>query len=249
MVRASRSCGQGCPRSIDAFLELIEVFSMKGIKLNKYFLISLFVFLVIGVPTLSPTTIANIDSEVNQQPDASTSLSRGRSLLKQGHADQALPLLQAALSSFTQSNDARGIAAAEDALGDLYLIQGQYRVALDHYKSAYQSFTVAAGKDQTNSTAANSVANRAGSTASAATQTAESTLDNGFNANLMLAKIGDTNYRVWQMSEGSTAYFMLYGKKTERAGAQVTRRFGGLSGIVGSISTGRVDVATPTRSA
>src|SRR6185437_12346881 len=98
------------------------------------------------------------------QTDASTSLSRGRSLLKQGHADQALPLLQSALSSFTQANDARGIAAAEDALGDLYLVQGQYKVALEHYQKAYQSFTVAAGKDQTNATAANSVASRAGST-------------------------------------------------------------------------------------
>src|SRR5438874_8978594 len=186
---------------------------------------------------------------VAPQTDASTSLSRGRSLLKQGHADQALPLLQSALSSFTQSKDARGIAAAEDALGDLYLVQGQYKVALEHYKSAYQSFTVAAGKDQTNATAANSVANRAGSTASAATQTAESTLDNGFNANLMLAKIGDTNYRLGQMSEASTAYFMMNVKKPESAAAKVGRRFGGLGGIVGSISTGRIDVATPTSSA
>src|SRR5438874_7275538 len=186
---------------------------------------------------------------VAPQTDASTSLSRGRSLLKQGHADQALPLLQSALSSFTQSNDARGIAAAEDALGDLYLIQGQYKVALDHYRSAYQSFVMASGKDQTGASAANTVASRAGSTASAATQTAESTLDNGFNANLMLAKIGDTNYRLGQMSEASTAYFMMNVKKPESAAAKVGRRFGGLGGIVGSISTGRIDVATPTSSA
>src|SRR5256714_1510642 len=224
---------------------------MTGKRLNKYFAVTGLVVLVVAVVcSLSPITTANnFENVESPQTDASTSLSRGRSLLKQGHADQALPLLQSALSSFTQSNDARGIAAAEDALGDLYLIQGQYRVALDHYKSAYQSFTVAAGKDQTNSTAANSVASRAGSTASAATQTAESTLDNGFNANLMLAKIGDTNYRLRQMSEASTAYFMMNVKKPETAGAKVTRRFGGPSGIGGSISRGRVDVATPTRSA
>jgi CHAT domain-containing protein len=183
------------------------------------------------------------------QTDASTALSRGRSLLKQGHADQALPLLQSALSSFTQSNDARGIAAAEDSLGDLYLVQGQYKVALEHYQKSYQSFTVAAGKDQTNTSAANSVASRAGSTASAATETAASTLDNSFNANLMLAKIGDTNYRLGQMSEAGTAYFMMNVKKPESAAAKVGRRFGGLGGIVGSISTGRVDVSTPTSSA
>src|SRR5438067_2142076 len=224
---------------------------MKAIRILKYFLPAAAAIVAIIAP-LRPSVGAHYSTETfsaEPQNDPSTSLSRGRSLLKQGHADQALPMLESALNSFTQTNNARGIAAAEDALGDLYMIQGQNRAALDHYRSAYQSFTVAAGKDQTNATAANSVANRAGSTASAATQTAESTLDNGFNANLMLAKIGDTNYRLRQMSEASTAYFMMNVKKPESAGAKVTRRFGGLSGIVGSISTGRVDVATPTSSA
>jgi CHAT domain-containing protein len=224
---------------------------MKSKKLNVYFPITaMLVFAVVAVSSLSQIATANNFKNLEApQTDASTSLSRGRSLLKQGHADQALSLLQSALSSFTQSNDARGIAAAEDALGDLYLIQGQYKVALEHYRSAYQSFTVAAGKDQTNATAANSVASRAGSTASAATQTAESTLDNGFNANLMLAKIGDTNYRLGQMSEASTAYFMMNVKKPESAAAKVTRRLGGLGGIVGGITTGRVSVEAPTSSA
>src|SRR3954466_2083405 len=67
------------------------------------------------------------------QSNPSESLSRGRAFLKQGHADQALPLLQSALTGFTQTNNPRGIAAAEDALGDLYMVQGQYKVALDHY--------------------------------------------------------------------------------------------------------------------
>src|ERR1051326_2919415 len=209
-----------------------------------------FVILILSVGLcLHQSSPAGANSAVTLQTDASTSLAHGRSLLKQGHADQALPLLQSALSSFTQSSDARGIAAAEDALGDLYLVQGQYKVALEHYRSAYQSFTVAAAKDQTNTTAANSVASRAGSTASAATETAASTLDNSFNANLMLAKIGDTNYRLGQMSEAGAAYFMMNVKKPESAAAKVGRRFGGLSGIVGSISTGRVDVSTPTSSA
>src|SRR5205814_624316 len=150
-------------------------------------------------PTHS-TAARHFDNPTAPQTDPSASLSRGRALLKQGHADQALPMLESALNAFTQTNNGRGIAAAEDALGDLYMIQGQYKVALDHYRSAYQSFVVASGKDQTGASAANSVASRAGSTASAATETAASTLDNGFNANLMLAKIGDTNYRLRQMS-------------------------------------------------
>ncbi len=184
------------------------------------------------------------------QTDSSTSLSRGRALLKQGHADQALPLLQSALTAFTQANNARGVAAAEDALGDLYMVQGQYKVALDHYQNAYKSFVVASGKDQTSAAGANTAAGLTGSgTASAATQTATSTMDNGFNANLMLAKIGDTNYRLGQMSEASTAYFMMNVKKPESAAAKATRRLGGLGGIGGILSTGRPSVEVPTTAA
>jgi len=131
-----------------------------------------------------------------QQTDPATALSRGRAMLKQGHADQALGYLETALNLYTQTNNSRGIAASEDGLGDLYMIQGQYKVALDHYQKAYQAFVVGRGQDEKSQAAAGTAANLAGnSTASAATQTAASTLDNGFNANLMLAKIGDTNYR------------------------------------------------------
>src|SRR5689334_2747242 len=82
--------------------------------------------------SLSPATAANYSGRAAaQQNDPSTSLSKGRQLLKQGHADQALPLLETALTGFTSANNERGMAAAQDALGDLYMIQGQYKVALD----------------------------------------------------------------------------------------------------------------------
>src|SRR5262245_10203055 len=182
--------------------------------------------------------------------DASSALSRGRTLLKQGHADQALPLLQSALTGFTQANNARGMAAAEDALGDLYLVQGQYQVALDHYQKAYKSFGVASGNDRTSAAGANSAAGLTGSnTAEAATQAAASTLDNGFNANLMLAKIGDTNYRLGRMSEASSSYFMMTVKKPESAAAKTTRRLGGLGSIGGLMSGGRPSVEAPASGA
>src|SRR5437588_10492736 len=122
---------------------------MKATHFYKYFAPTALLIALILLGSFHLRSARAALSEPGLQTNPLTSLSRGRSLLKQGHADQALPLLQSALSSFTQSHDARGIAAAEDALGDLYLIQGQYKVALEHYKSAYQSFTVAAGKDQT----------------------------------------------------------------------------------------------------
>jgi CHAT domain-containing protein/tetratricopeptide (TPR) repeat protein len=182
-----------------------------------------------------------------QQSDPNSALSRGRTLLKQGHADQALGYLESALNLFTQTNNRRGMAAAQDALGDLYLIQGQYKVALDHYQKAYEAFSSASSKDQTDQAAANSVASRAGSTAAAATETAGSAAaNNSFNANLMLAKIGDTNYRLGQLSEASRAYFMMNVKKPESAAAKATRRFGGLGAIGGIMSTGRPSVEVPT---
>lgn len=185
-----------------------------------------------------------------QQSDADTALSRGRALLKQGRADQALGYLESALNLFTQSNNRRGIAASEDGLGDLYMIQGQYKVALEHYQKAYQAFVAARGKDETTQATANTVASRAGTTAGAATETAGSAAaDNGFNANLMLAKIGDTYYRLGQMSDAGTAYSLMNVKKPESAAAKASRRFGGLGGIVGSISTGRVEVGAPTSAA
>ena len=185
-----------------------------------------------------------------QQADPGSALSQGRTLLKQGHADQALGYLETALKLYSQSNSQRGIAAAQDGLGDLYMIQGQYNVALDHYQKAYQAFVAASGSDATNQAAANTVANRAGATAAAATETAGSAAaDNGFNANLMLAKIGDTNYRLGRMSEAGTAYALMTVKKPESAAAKTTRRFGGLGAIGGIMSTGRVSVEAPTSAA
>ncbi len=223
---------------------------MNSIKLTKYFVIAGMLLAVTVVSLLSTATANSVDNGTVPQTDPSTSLSRGRALLKQGHADQALPLLESALNGFSSTSNARGIAAAQDALGDLYMIQGQYKVALEHYQKAYQSFVVASGKDQTSANVASNVASRAGSTASAATETAATAnLDNGFNANLMLAKIGDTNYRMGQMSEASTAYFQMTVRKPESAAAKTTRRLGGLGGIAGIMSTGKPSVEVPTSSA
>ena len=168
-------------------------------------------------------------------------------MLRQGHADQALGNLETALNLYTQTNNSRGIAAAEDALGDLYMIQGQYKVALDHFQKAYQAFVVARGQDDKTSSAANSVAGRAGGTASAATETATSTADNGFNANLMLAKIGDTNYRLGQIQEASMAYLTMTVKKPETM-AQKTKSRLGFPSVISSITSGRPSVSAPTAS-
>src|SRR5258706_8572595 len=127
------------------------------------------------------------------------------------------------------------------------MIQGQYKVALDHYQKAYQAFVVARGQDEKSGTAANTLAGRGGSTASAAAETATSLSDNGFNANVKVAKIGDTNYRLGLMSEASFAYLMMSAKKPETMAQKTKSRFG-LPSIISSIPTGRPSVSAPTTS-
>src|SRR6185437_13395951 len=224
-------------------------------KFYKYFAPTALIFLLLAIGFSFSNSVSagrehgDASTIFQQQGDPSAALSRGRTLLKQGHADQAIGYLQTALDLYTQAKNQRGMAAAHDALGDLYLVQGQYKIALDHYQKAYDAFDAAAGTDQKTETAANTVASRAGSTAAAATETAASTADNGFNANLMLAKIGDTNLRLGQFSDAGSAYARMSVKKPESAVAKTGRRFGGIGGIIGSISTGKPDIGAPTSAA
>jgi CHAT domain-containing protein/tetratricopeptide (TPR) repeat protein len=75
-----------------------------------------------------------------QADQAKASLEQGRKLLKRGQAAEALGLLEQARKGFEAAGDQKGMAVAEDALGDLYNRQGQYSVALDHYQKARSAY-------------------------------------------------------------------------------------------------------------
>src|SRR6185295_7051660 len=75
-----------------------------------------------------------------QTDNASAALHEGRRLLKRGRADQALVQLRNALNLYTAAKNSSGVAAAHNELGDLYLRQGQYQVALDNYQKALDGF-------------------------------------------------------------------------------------------------------------
>ncbi len=77
------------------------------------------------------------------QSEAKAAFKQGKTLLKRGNAEQALGQLERALKLYTSANDAKGIAASRDALGDLYSRQGQYNVALMQYQKANESFAAA----------------------------------------------------------------------------------------------------------
>lgn len=172
------------------------------------------------VPTVLPTVA------VQQADQAGTALQEGRRLLKRGQADQALGQLQNALNLYTASNNRKGIAAAHNELGDLYLRQGQDKTALDHYENAYSAITGALSQEQKEAAAAGNAARMVDSKAALATETAASASDTSFNANLLLAKIGDTNYRLGQMAAASAAYGRMNPKKPESAAKKAGGMFG-----------------------
>lgn len=189
-----------------------------------------FIALFLGGALLAaPVTLpARANTAVVQQSDqAGSALREGRRLLKRGHADQALVQLRNALNLYTSAKNKSGIAATHNELGDLYLRQGQYQVALDNYQKALDGFMALDPK----------------------TEVIEATAglaDDKYNANLMLAKIGDVNYRLGRIGDAQAAYGRMVVKKPEGAASKVGRRFGGLSAIAGGISTGRVSVEAPT---
>ena len=180
---------------------------------------------VLGAPLTLP---ARANTPVVQQADqAGAALREGRRLLKRGRADQALIQLRTALNLYTTAKNNSGIAATHNELGDLYLRQGQYQVALDNYQKALDGFLAFDAKK-------------------AAADAVVGLGDDKYNANLMLAKIGDVNFRLGKTAESRAAYDRMVVKKPEGAASKVGRRFGGLSAIAGGITTGRVSVEAPT---
>ncbi|HKV33105.1 MAG TPA: CHAT domain-containing protein [Pyrinomonadaceae bacterium] len=177
-------------------------------------------------PVTSLASASTAAAYVQQTDSAGAALREGRRLLKRGRADQALIQLRNALNLYTAAKKNSGIAAAHNELGDLYLRQGQYTVALENYQKALDGFLAVDQKDVVGA--------------------AVGLGDDKFNANLMLAKIGDVNFRLGKDAEARAAYGRMVVQKPEGAAQKVGRRFGGLGAITSGIQTGRVSVAAPT---
>ncbi|HEY0099086.1 MAG TPA: CHAT domain-containing tetratricopeptide repeat protein [Pyrinomonadaceae bacterium] len=165
-------------------------------------------------------------------PQAATgteALRQGRRLLKAGKADQALPLLESALRTFTAGNAVRGQAATHDALGDLYSRQGQHATALVHYQKAHEGF-------------------RQASSRAAIVKRVTGIGDEEFNTNLMLAKIGEAHYRAGNVAESGAAYARIEVKKPETSAigtAKKASRWGSALGNLGrTIRDGEISVST-----
>ena len=200
---------------------------------------------VVSLSLIAVLFLAPVVSAHAQQTDqAGTALHEGRRLLKRGQADKALIQLKNALNLYTAAKNNSGIAAAHNELGDLYLRQGQYQVALDHYQKAFEGFI--AGDPKRDAVASGVTSAAAPAAVTTAVSAAATVGDDRYNANLMLAKMGEVNFRLGKTADSKAAYGRMVVKKPEGAAAKAGRRFGGLSAITGAISTGRVDVGAPT---
>ena len=193
------------------------------------FVVSTSLVLGLAVAALSHETSGPTNLVV-QQDQAGSALQEGRRLLKRGKADQALGQLQTALNLYTATNNRKGMAAAHNELGDLYLRQGQNKTALDHYQQAYDVLTGALGQEQKNTAAAGTAARMVPSAkAGEAVDTAASASDTGFNAKLLLAKIGDTNYQLGELRTAAASYGLMNPTKPESAAKKAGGMFGKLA--------------------
>jgi CHAT domain-containing protein len=205
--------------------------SKEGISVNErvrgFVALLLSTALLLGLAAAVFSHGTFIPTAVQQTDQAGTALQEGRRLLKRGKADQALVQLQTALNLYTSANNRKGIAAAQNELGDLYLRQGQNKTALEHYQRAYDALTGALIKEQQETAAAGTAARMVPSSkAGEAVDTASSASDTGFNAKLLLAKIGDTNYQLGQLPAAAASYSLMNPKKPESAAKKAGGIFG-----------------------
>jgi CHAT domain-containing protein/tetratricopeptide (TPR) repeat protein len=200
------------------------------IKTFAVFVVSTTLLCGVTVTTFSGEIAGAPTSPVQQTDQAGAALHEGRRLLKRGKADQALGQLQTALNLYTTANNRKGIAAAHNELGDLYMRQGQNKTALAHYQQAHDALTGAVIQEQKNAAAAGTAARMVpNSKAATAVDTAASASDTGFNAQLLLAKIGDTNYRLGELRTAAAAYARMTPKKPESAAKKAGGMFGRLA--------------------
>ena len=162
---------------------------------------------------------------------------QGRALLRRGRAAEALVHLERALKSFRQAGDRSGEASTQDLLGELYDRQGRYDLALEHYRAAHELYAASAMGGRPTSAPGSSKLPAAGVAAvsSAASLSAE---ESGYNARLMLAKIGGMLYRRGDFAGARAAYARMGVTKPDTsAGGKVKRAKGLLGALGGSIGS------------
>ncbi len=205
---------------------------MKLISRSLVFLLS-YALLGAALTPLAQPPRPGAGPAVAQQVDFTSALRQGRSLLKRGKADQALPLLETALRLATTANHPREMAAAHDTLGDLYTRQGQYETALTHYEQAREGFQAAATQE-------------------ASLKRVVGIGDSAYNSDLMLAKVGDTNFRMGKLAEAAGSFNQMQVQKPDTSALgqakQAKKGFGAFSRLK-DVASGQPSLSTATTTA
>ncbi len=201
-------------------------------KLITRTLVLVLVYTLLGasLPAAAQAPRPGAGGPVAQRLDFTQALRQGRTLLKRGKADQALPLLETALRVATEANHPREMAAAHDTLGDLYSRQGQYETALTHYQKAREGFQAAATEE-------------------APLKRVVGIGDSAYNSDLMLAKVGDTNIRMGKLEAAAGNFNQMQVQKPDTSALgqakQAKKGFGAFSRLK-DIASGQPSLATAT---
>ncbi|MDT5261179.1 MAG: hypothetical protein QOC61_183 [Acidobacteriota bacterium] len=206
----------------------------------------------LSASTEKPLSVAAAESSLTEVPQAGGAASereQGRALLHRGRAAESLVHLERALKAFQQSNDRSGEASTQDLLGELYERQGRYDLALEHFRAAHDLYAAGSVGGTLPDAPVGGIPGvstvKAGASASAALTTEES----GYNAQLMLAKIGQMLYRRGDIAGARATFAQMTVKKPDTsAGGKVKRTkglLGGLGVALGSDNSS-VQVGAPT---
>jgi CHAT domain-containing protein len=199
---------------------------------------------LVGVPSravgLSPMLTRSTAAEGEQSGDPTSEREQGRALLHRGKAADALVHLESALKGFQAAGDKSGEAATRDLMGELYERQGRYDIALQNYDAAYQIYAALAASEERQGALVASL----------------STQEGAYNANLMLSKIGEMQYRRGDTNAAREAFSRMRVTKPDTdklRSAQNTKsntesgakKIFGLGGRLRGAASGRPSTSTP----
>jgi CHAT domain-containing protein/tetratricopeptide (TPR) repeat protein len=171
-----------------------------------------------------------------QTPGGSAASEReeGRALLHRGRAAEALIHLERALKAFQTAGDRPGEASTRDLLGELYERQGRYDSALENYRAAFELYAAhATSGSKIPSTPTSKIPKGAEAVAAAKAGAALTVEESGYNAQLMLSKIGDMFYRRGDLANARDVYMRIDARKPDTSAMGKVKRSKGILGGLG----------------
>lgn len=171
---------------------------------------------------------------VQSSGSAASEREEGRALLHRGRAAEALIHLERALKTFQASGDRPGEASTRDLLGELYERQGRYDSALENYRAAFELYAAhATSGSKLNSAPVGRIPKGAEAATAAKTGAALTTEESGYNAQLMLSKIGNMLYRRGDFDGARDVYMRIDARKPDTSAMGKVKRSKGILGGIG----------------